>query len=72
MIRLILVELLGFFKAFRSCLFAPCCRFTPSCTEYAQQALERHSLPRAMRMILGRLLRCHPLHPGGYDPVRSS
>ena len=71
MIRFILVELLGFFKAVRSCLFAPCCRFSPSCTEYAQEALKRHSLPRAIRMISARLLRCHPLHPGGFDPVKS-
>jgi len=71
MTRFILSEFLGVFKALRSCLFAPCCRFYPSCTDYAREALEKHTLLRATRMILGRLMRCHPLHPGGYDPVTS-
>ena len=71
MICLILKELLGIFKAVRSSLFPPCCRFYPSCTRYAEEALRRHPPLRAIRMILGRILRCHPLHPGGYDPVKS-
>lgn len=71
MTRLILLELLGIFRAVRSCLFPPCCRFVPSCARYAQEALERHAPAKALRMILGRILRCHPLHPGGYDPAAS-
>ncbi|HEY7727505.1 MAG TPA: membrane protein insertion efficiency factor YidD [Candidatus Eisenbacteria bacterium] len=45
------------------------CRFTPSCAEYAEEALGRHPLPRALRLIAVRILRCHPFHPGGFDPV---
>ncbi len=49
-------------------LLPPSCRFTPTCSEYARQAIERYGLWRGLRMGIGRLLRCHPFHPGGYDP----
>ena len=44
------------------------CRFAPSCSEYARLALLRHGAIRGGALTLGRLLRCHPFHPGGYDP----
>ncbi len=44
------------------------CRFAPSCSEYARLALLRHGAIRGVALMLGRLLRCHPFHPGGYDP----
>jgi uncharacterized protein len=45
------------------------CRFEPSCAAYAEEALARHALPRAVWLIVARVLRCHPFHRGGYDPV---
>lgn len=45
------------------------CRFEPSCSRYALEALERHGARRGVRLTLGRLLRCHPFRPGGVDPV---
>ena len=45
------------------------CRFEPSCSRYAEEALRRHGAARGARLALGRLLRCHPLRAGGYDPV---
>lgn len=48
----------------------PACRFHPTCSEYACQALERLPLHKAVGRILARLLKCHPFHEGGYDPVR--
>ena len=47
----------------------PSCRFAPSCSEYARQAVEKHGVLRGLWLGLGRLLRCHPFGPGGYDPV---
>lgn len=52
-------------------LYSPCCRFTPSCSEYARQAVMSHGILRGLGLALWRLLRCHPLCSGGYDPVPS-
>jgi putative membrane protein insertion efficiency factor len=51
-------------------LLPPACRFWPSCSEYARLAVERHGLVRGGLEAIGRLLRCHPLAPGGVDLPR--
>lgn len=48
---------------------APTCRFYPSCSEYAAQAVARYGPWRGAALAVRRVLRCHPLHPGGFDPV---
>lgn len=48
----------------------PSCRFYPSCSQYAYEAIARYGVIRGGWMALGRLSRCHPFNPGGYDPVR--
>jgi len=49
-------------------LLPPACRFAPTCSEYARLALLEHGLARGTWLALRRLARCHPFHPGGYDP----
>ena len=48
---------------------APCCRFQPTCSQYAKQALQNHSFLKAILLISKRLLKCHPWGGCGYDPV---
>ena len=47
----------------------PACRFFPSCSSYALDAVKRHGMARGLWLTARRLLRCHPYHPGGLDPV---
>ncbi len=57
------------YKNLISPYLAPRCRFYPSCSEYAAEALRRHGAARGLYLGARRLLRCHPFHPGGFDPV---
>lgn len=64
-----LIEVLDMLRAARAVLLPPCCRFVPTCSEYAREALERLPLHEAFLRTAWRLLRCHPFHPGGHDPL---
>ena len=65
----LLVGLIRLYQRFVSPLLGPRCRFSPSCSTYAMEALGRHGLWRGGWLSLWRLLRCHPCTAGGYDPV---
>ncbi len=67
-----LVFLIRTYQHFVSPFLPPSCRFEPSCSEYAAQALTIHGLWRGLSLGTRRVLRCHPWHPGGYDPVPGS
>ena len=67
--RGVLIGLLRGYKRFISPLLPPACRFYPSCSEYAMQAVEAHGVLRGAGLALRRLARCHPFSKGGYDPV---
>ena len=60
---------LRFYRRFLSPLKPPMCRFHPTCSQYAIEALERHGLVRGTGLALWRLLRCQPFCRGGHDPV---
>ena len=47
----------------------PCCRYTPTCSTYAVEAIEKYGAIKGGYLALGRICRCHPFHEGGYDPV---
>jgi putative membrane protein insertion efficiency factor len=63
------LALLRVYKWLISPLLPPACRFYPTCSEYAMQAIAKHGLLRGGILASKRLVKCHPLHPGGYDPV---
>jgi len=60
---------LRFYKRFISPLLPPMCRFEPTCSVYAMQAIEKHGVIRGVWLGVRRLARCHPFNPGGWDPV---
>lgn len=67
--KLAVLRTLHIYSRYVSPLFLPSCRFYPSCSRYAGLAITRHGLVRGGILALKRVLRCHPLHPGGVDPV---
>jgi uncharacterized protein len=64
-----LLLMIAGYKRLISPLLPQSCRFYPSCSTYAAEAIERHGPARGVFLAARRILRCHPFHPGGYDPV---
>lgn len=64
-----LIALIALYQLSLGALTGPRCRFHPTCSEYAKEALRRHGALRGAALGLARLARCHPWHAGGVDPV---
>ncbi len=65
----ILILLIKGYRKFISPLMPPSCRFRPTCSEYTLEAVEKFGAVQGSWLGIKRILRCHPFHPGGYDPV---
>ncbi|HZK24494.1 MAG TPA: membrane protein insertion efficiency factor YidD [Oscillospiraceae bacterium] len=65
----LLLLFIRFYRKFLSPFKTASCRFTPTCSQYAKEAIEQYGAARGLWLAIKRLSRCHPLHPGGYDPV---
>ena len=71
LLKWVLVATIHAYRLLVSPLLGPSCRYHPTCSAYASEAIERHGAWRGGRLALRRLMRCHPFRPGGYDPVPS-
>ena len=65
----LLIALVKFYRAYISPMRGPCCRYIPTCSQYALEALEKYGAFKGGFLALRRILRCHPMCKGGYDPV---
>lgn len=69
MIKLVFLKLIKFYQVCISPLLPKSCRYYPTCSAYTATAIEKYGIIKGSWMGLKRILRCHPFHPGGYDPV---
>ena len=65
----VLLRLIRFYREKISPHKPPMCRYYPTCSEYAMQAIQKYGALKGGYLAIRRILRCHPFHPGGYDPV---
>lgn len=65
----LLLALIGFYQRWISAFTPPVCRFQPTCSAYTRQAIEVHGALKGSWLGAARIARCHPFHPGGFDPV---
>ena len=69
MIKKLFLLIIKFYQKFISPLKQPCCRFTPTCSHYTYEAIVKYGVLKGGYLGIRRILRCHPFHSGGYDPV---
>ncbi|ACV65031.1 protein of unknown function DUF37 [Desulfofarcimen acetoxidans DSM 771] len=65
----LLVSLIIIYQRFISPLKMPTCRFYPTCSQYSIEAIQKFGVVKGVGLAVIRILKCHPFHPGGYDPV---
>ncbi len=64
------IDIIRFYRKHISPLRRPCCRFIPTCSEYAIAALEKYGAAKGLYLAFKRFLKCNPFHKGGYDPLK--
>ncbi|BAE86847.1 MULTISPECIES: membrane protein insertion efficiency factor YidD [Desulfitobacterium] len=69
MMKRLLIGMIRIYQRYISPLKRPSCRFYPTCSEYSIQAIQKYGVVKGCWKSLVRILKCHPFHPGGYDPV---
>lgn len=69
MMKKILIKLIRIYRKYISPMKSPCCRFYPTCSQYAIDAIEKYGALKGSFLAIKRILRCHPFNKGGYDPV---
>ncbi len=69
MAKTVVLQLLRGYRWAISPMFLPACRYVPTCSQYAMEAVDRYGVMRGILMAIWRVLRCHPFAKGGYDPV---
>ena len=67
--KALVILLIRFYQKFLSPLKTPTCRFYPTCSQYALQAVEKYGVIKGGLLTIKRISKCHPFNPGGYDPV---
>jgi putative membrane protein insertion efficiency factor len=67
--KYVLIFFIAMYQKLLSPWLPPTCRFTPTCSQYAKEALKKYGVFHGIFLALKRLLKCHPFHAGGYDPV---
>ena len=65
----LIITLIGFYQRFISPILPDACIYIPTCSQYAVQAVEKYGALKGCALGIRRILRCHPFHVGGYDPV---
>lgn len=65
-----IIKIIDIYQKVISPLTCSCCRFYPSCSTYAKQAIQKRGVRRGGWLAVRRFIRCHPFNPGGYDPVK--
>ena len=66
----LLIYLVRFYQKFISPLKGPTCRFDPTCSQYSIEAIKKYGALKGIYLTMRRLLKCHPFHTGGYDPLK--
>lgn len=69
LIKKIIISIVKLYRKYISPLKKPCCRFTPTCSQYAIEAIEKYGVLKGLYLSVKRILRCNPFCKGGYDPV---